>query len=148
MSVFRGGTEPIFVWVDYGKQAKAQGLTYSKFPNIGFYGYYAGRQCFILDELALCDPLLARLPAIKPWRIGHFKREIPKGYEETLQSGINKIEDTNLAKYYDKILLITRGDLFSSERLKAIWKINTGQYGYLIDKYNDSIKGNSKPDKK
>ncbi|MEJ2103580.1 MAG: hypothetical protein P8X47_03260, partial [Ignavibacteriaceae bacterium] len=101
MSTFRGSTKPIFIWVKYGEQAKAEGLTYTKFPNIGFYGYYAGRQCYILDELALCDPLLSKLPAIKPWRIGHFKRDIPEGYEETLQSGINKIKDKDLSEYYD-----------------------------------------------
>ena len=148
MSALSGVKEPDFIWVKYGEQAKAEGLTYSKFPNIGFYGYYAGRQCYILDELALCDPLLTRLPASKTWRIGHFKREIPKGYEETLQSGINKIEDANLAEYYDKIMLITRGDLFSFERLESIWKINTGQYDYLIDTYNDSVKGDTISDKK
>ena len=141
MSAFSGVKEPAFIWVKYGEQVKAQGLTFSKFPNIGFYGYYAGHQCYILDELALCDPLLSKLPAIKPWRIGHFKREIPKGYEETLESGINKIEDPNLAEYYDKILLITRGDQFSPERLKAIWKINTGQYDYLIQRYISNNNG-------
>lgn len=88
-----------------------------------------------MDVAALCDPLLARFPSIKPWRIGHFLRKIPQGYAETLTGKINLIQDASLAKYYNKLSLITRGDLWSTDRYEAIWKMNTGQYNYLLKKY-------------
>ena len=98
--------------------------------NIGFMGYYAVPGVYLLDTYALGDPLLARLPIPDPlhWRIGHFERALPGGYLETLRSGNNCIEDPDLALYYDKLRLITRGPLWSRERLLTIWKMNMGQY--------------------
>ena len=85
------------------------------------------------------NPLLSKLPSEKSWRIGHFKGQKTVGYEETLKSGINKIENPNLAKYFDKISLITRGSLSSLNRLETIWKINAGQFNYLIERFVNSI---------
>lgn len=103
-------------------------------PWIGTYGFYAGSEIHILDSLALADPLLARLPVRtdQRWLIGHFYRVIPPGYPETLLTGENQIHDPGVAKYYDKLALIIRGDLFAPQRLEAIWKMNTGQYNYLL----------------
>jgi len=122
-------------WVEDGKRAKEENLEFISLYSIGFFGFYAGPECFILDKLALTDPLLARLPATKNWRIGHFFRKIPDGYELSLKTGKNHIENSDLAKYYSKILLITRGNLWDMKRIKEIWKINTGQYLYLIQNY-------------
>lgn len=119
-------------WVEDGKRAREENLEFASLYSIGFFGFYAGPNCFVLDKLALTDPFLARLPTTKNWRIGHFFRKVPDGYEETLKTGRNQIKDTNLAKYYDKIFLITRGNLFDWGRVKEIWKINSGQYSYLI----------------
>ena len=44
-------------------------------------------------------------------------------------------QDKNLAEYYDKLLLITRGDLFSWERIKTIFEMNLGKYDYLLEEY-------------
>ena len=108
--------------------------------GIGMAGYYAGPEVHIVDELALGDPLLShlRLDNISDWRLAHFRRNIPEGYLESLESGKNKITDPALAKYYDKLTLITRGDIWSLERWEAIWKMNTGQYDYLIEAYMKS----------
>lgn len=102
--------------------------------NTGVYGYYAGPQVFIIDYLALSDPLLARLPAIYTvnWRIGHFSRVVPEGYISTVYANADLLKDPGLAAYYDQLALITRGPLFSKERWVAIWKMNTGQYDHLI----------------
>ncbi|MEJ5225771.1 MAG: hypothetical protein WHV44_15040 [Anaerolineales bacterium] len=102
--------------------------------SCGFYGFYAPRDLYIVDTHALTNPLLARLPVPDPtvWRIGHFERHMPAGYLHTLESGINKIEDPQLAEYYDHLALITRGDLWSAARWQAIWKMNTGQYDDLL----------------
>lgn len=118
-----------------GLQARENGAGVVRRITVGMFAYYAGPKVFVLDELALGDPLLARLPAkrVTRWRIGHFQRTIPDGYLETLQSGENRLADANLAKFYDQLNLITRGDLFLPERLTAILKMNTRQYNSLID---------------
>lgn len=110
--------------------------------GIGMLGYYAGPRVHIIDPLGLADPLLARLPVsdLKEWRIGHFRRNIPDGYAETIENGENQITDPNLAAYYDRLHLIISGDLWSAERWSAIWKMNTGQYNYLLDAYLKSHK--------
>ncbi len=125
-------------WVIQGleaRDAKAQVVTRM---TVGFFGYFAGDQVHILDELALCDPLLARIPRMPPgyeWRIGHYKRSIPPGYLESLTSGTNQIEDQDLARYYDKLQLLTRADLFQAERWKEIWNFLTGANEHLLQNY-------------
>ena len=104
--------------------------------SIGIYGYYAGADVYIMDKVCLSDPLRARLPAFSSWRIGHFRRHYPVGYEETIRSGfVNQIREPHLREYYDKLLLVTRGDLFSLERLKTIVGFNLGAYDDLLDEY-------------
>ncbi len=102
---------------------------------IGIYGYHIAPASHIIDYCAaLVDPLLARLPTGNPksWRIGHFERPIPEGYLETLATGSNKIRDTALAQFYDKLTLVTKGDFFTANRFITIWKMNSGQYNFLL----------------
>jgi arabinofuranosyltransferase len=102
--------------------------------NAGVLPFRDGERIYFLDRLALGDPLLARLPAVAgPWRIGHFERFLPDGYLESLNSGRDVLADPNLAAYYDKLKLVVSGDLWSWERLRAIWELNTGQLDHLID---------------
>jgi len=111
--------------------------------EIGLSGFHAGQKIHIIDYFALGDPLLSRLPITERydiwefgWRIGHFYKTLPPGYFETNQSGENVIEDKCLAKYYDKLTIITRGNLFDPNRMQEIWNMNTGKYDYLLDAYN------------
>lgn len=96
---------------------------------------------YLTDAYGLMDPLLSHLPAIYTgnWRVGHLKRAIPPGYAESVQQGENLIEDPGLHAYYDKILLIIQGDLWDPERLQTIWKMNTGQYEYLLEHYLQTL---------
>jgi arabinofuranosyltransferase len=121
-------------WVEHGYALRESGKSVVDEKNVGFIGYFAGPDVHIVDLYALCDPLLARLPASSPdkWRIGHFEREVPNGYLPTLRTGINQIKDPDLAAYYDQLALITRGPLFSRARLVAIWRMNTGQFDHLL----------------
>ena len=129
-------------WVEHGKSLRASGKSVVDEKNVGFIGYFAGPAVHIVDLYALCDPLLARRPASSvalssskgpgKWRIGHYEREVPEGYLQTLRTGVNQIRDPNLAAYYDQLALIVRGPLFSRARLVAIWKMNTGQFDYLL----------------
>jgi len=98
--------------------------------EVGFFGYFAGPDKTVIDYWALSDPLLARLP-FRPengWRIGHYPRRIPKGYRETLASGQDRFADRRIADYYRAIAHVTRGDLFTLERWREIWRLNTGHY--------------------
>jgi len=104
--------------------------------SIGFCGYYAGPNVFIIDTLGLGDALMARIPPgyTMNWRVGHFERVIPSGYVEAIyDNDANKIEDDQTKQYVEHLWLITRGKLFSPERWEAIWRMNTGQYGILLD---------------
>lgn len=96
----------------------------SGFSNIGFYGYWAGTRKVIIDPFALSNPFLARLPAITPWRIGHFFREFPEGYWDSVLSGRNMLKDPRLRHLYGEIQNITQGPLWRKERLFAIVMAN------------------------
>ena len=178
----RGVELPRSRFVAEGKAFRAVGKPIvRRAGSVGYRGYFAGPEVHLLDYYALGDPLLARLPALynPNWRIGHFTRFVPEGYEATLRelqekpvdyldhtnvfegmpwewpfwevlknslrgknSGNlaawpleqNRIADEKLARYYDQLVLVTRGPLFSHARWEAIWKLNTGQYDYLIDR--------------
>ena len=107
--------------------------SYTRKFIIGRLGFSAGPRVHILDTVALADPLLSRLPAknIDKFFIGHFWREVPSGYEETLKKGRNCIRDPELAKFYDKLSILTRGELFDTSRLIEVLKMNLGMYDHL-----------------
>ncbi len=132
----RGTQMPDHAWKEQGLQLRAADASVViRNKSIGMYGFYAEPKAHIVDQLALTDPLLARLPTVRDteWRIGHFSRYIPEGYIKTLQFGSNVISDKNLALFYDKLTYITRGKLFDPHRWLEILKMNTGQYDDLID---------------
>jgi arabinofuranosyltransferase len=107
---------------------------------LGVIGYQFGPNVHVVDRFALADPLMPRLRLVNTqnWRIGHFKHVIPAGYLVTLQTGANQIEDPGLAAYYDKLRLVTRGDLWDRQRWVEIFKLNTGQYDHLIEAFNNN----------
>lgn len=124
---------PKNTWILEGKAWKEVAPAVVVRENIGFFAFYAGPEVHVVDNWALADPLLARLPAKdEEWRIGHFERAIPDGYIATLESGENQIKDKNLAQYYDSLGLIIRGPIFNWERIKVILKMNLGYYDHLL----------------
>ena len=91
----------------------------------------------LLDDCALADPLLARLPAMfnTNWRPGHFRRLIPAGYRESLQSSSNQLADQALRSLYDDIRMATRSHtLMAMDRFRAIWRLTTGRHRNAIDR--------------
>lgn len=132
------GEWPSHDWIKAGKSVRTQGLIYLPHVAVGMVGFYAGPRTFILDVYAITDPLLARLPLnpYLPHRIGHFGRLVPAGYKRSITTGENHINDPYLSEYYDKLVLLTRGDIFGLTRLVEIAKFNLGWYDHLIDKYN------------
>lgn len=103
---------------------RAQHPTTLVWKTVGMPGYVLGRRYHIIDPLALGDPLLARLPAMPRWRIGHYERTLPQGYFESVLTDSNRIADPALAPYYDVIREVTRGPLFTMRRWRAIVKLN------------------------
>lgn len=129
-------------WASGGRRARRQAERMSERPvvvrgTVGMLGYFAGPRVHLIDELALCDPLLARLPTRNPkrWRIGHFTRDLPAGYELTQASGVNRIEDPDLAAYWDQLHLIISGELWSWRRLRAIGEQLVGRHQARLDAY-------------
>ncbi len=136
-----GGADlPDYPWVQAGRAARQAGLGLTERQSVGFFGFYAGPQVHVLDDMGLGDPLLARLPApqIESWRIGHPFRYAPPGYLETLASGENGLRHPALARYYDKLRRVTRGDLFDPQRWVEIYKLNTGAYDHLLQTYTQA----------
>ncbi|MCE9644365.1 MAG: hypothetical protein K8S20_00075 [Chloroflexi bacterium] len=122
-------------WADGGAQCRVECPKVVTRITVGLFGYFAGPSVYILDTLAIGDPLLARLPVRKDdWRIGHFRRPLINGYFETLETGQNQIENPYLAEYYDKLKAVISGPIWSVERFKLIWGFNIGQYDDLIEK--------------
>lgn len=91
---------------------------------IGIDGYRAGRSVHVIDTLALADPLLARLPSKPRWRIGHFERDLPDGYQRSIETGLNHITDPAIARLYDELWLVTSGPLWSRDRWRSILRLN------------------------
>jgi arabinofuranosyltransferase len=104
----------------------------------GYHGYQNGPDLRTIDKLALSDALLARLPARNPegsWGRGHIARDLPEGYITSVETAENRIVDGSLHEFYDKVLIITTGPLFTMERMRTIWKMNTGAYSHLVEEY-------------
>ena len=83
----------------------------------------------VLEDWSLSEPLLARLTyeTTKNYRPGHYPRRIPAGYLETLESGVNRIEDPCAHRLYDRLRLVTQAQLLAPGRLRAIWELNLGE---------------------
>jgi arabinofuranosyltransferase len=136
-----------------GRQLRRSGVPVTVEGAVGFTGYFAGPKVHVVDYHALGDPLLARMPMVahdrlydrallgldgytdpEGWRIGHFLRNVPKGYLATLLTGENRIAEPNLARFYDHLRLIIRGPVWSGRRLADVVRMNTGGYDGLVDR--------------
>ncbi len=96
---------------------------------IGFYGFAAGPQKTIIDPYGISDPLLARLPVEDRhrWRIGHFRRTLPRGYLESHLAEANRIADPVIRDYYERLRRVTRDPLFTRRRFADIVALNSGR---------------------
>jgi arabinofuranosyltransferase len=116
---------PTGTWVDQGVAIHNRHDAVVR-ANIGLYGYFAGPTLHIVDAYALSDALIARIPASRPWRIGHFQRPVPDGYLDSIRAGTNLIVDPQVSDLYREIKLITQGPIWSRSRWRAIRRINLG----------------------
>lgn len=128
---------PDFPWVTEGTSFRNGTEKVTVQGSIGFYGLYAGPEKFIVDRNALSDPLLARMP-VSPrlyfeFYAGHYFRDIPEGYLESVARNQNLLSDPLLHDYYDKLRNVTRGPLLSGSRFRDIATLNVGKYRNLSD---------------
>jgi arabinofuranosyltransferase len=68
-------------WIDAAHSIRQTKTPVFSNPTIGMIGYYVGQNTFVIDEFALGDALLARLPVDtnRRWRPGHLWRVTPLG---------------------------------------------------------------------
>jgi arabinofuranosyltransferase len=99
-------------------------------------GFFAGPTVHIVDEHALSDPLLARMPGGDATSImGHLARRVPEGYLETIASGRNQIVDPDLARYYEPLHEVVAGPLWSRHRVETLARFLAGQYDHHLAAY-------------
>jgi arabinofuranosyltransferase len=110
--------------------------------GLGYGSIRGGPGLHSIDTCALADPLLAHLP-IDPappfpirtgdipnppgepiWRIGHFTRAVPSGYQESIAQDANLLTDPALRACYERIRRITRAPLLNRQRLRDIVHVN------------------------
>ncbi len=124
---------PEHLWARSGYQEKQSPYIVIVLRNVGMFGYYSGTEKIIIDPLALTDPLLARLPVTGKWRVGHFVRNVPDGYIDSLINGNESIVNPKVNEFYKKLKIVTQNEeLFTLERLKTIALFNVGAYNHLL----------------
>jgi len=99
---------------------------------------------FFVDICALSDPLLSQLPAIHHpnWRIGHQARDIPINYIDAVLNDNILLQDKQVNELYKDIKKVTRGKLFTINRLKAIYRVNTFNYNIDKNRYKNPVNHN------
>jgi arabinofuranosyltransferase len=122
---------PDFEWSHIGRQISQSDVNYLENDFNGMLGYWAGTDKIIIDRLALADPFLARLPVADPqkWRIGHFKRQVPDKYRQSIEKRQNLFPEGQMQKLYELVSKAVRHkNLWSAERLSAMVRLNLGLY--------------------
>jgi arabinofuranosyltransferase len=132
------GYEPVHRWGKWGMKLKAEaqrtGMPVVALEgNTGMTGYYAGTALHNVDEFALTDAFLARLPAIPGARVGHYQRFIPPGYAETAPNTFPTTSVIALRPLLNDVTLATRAPLFADGRWAAIWRLLSGHYSWVYD---------------
>lgn len=105
-----------------------QGITGTTvFCSVGQFGKAAGPHVRIIDPLGLTDPFLSHLPG-RQWIPGHIVRPLPYGYATAVAFGDpSKLSPALLRLWKDVELAYRSDNLFTSERMAAIWRLNTGE---------------------
>ena len=117
-------------------RARREGRSVVALDTIGIESYYAGPGLHVVDVLGLADPLLSRLPGVGSWRIGHYCRDQPEGYADSISTATNQLVDPGVATFYEHLRTLTTSPrLFSWHRMKTILLMNLGHYDSMLDEY-------------
>lgn len=120
MNYSRGAPWPSSLGANTGPEQKRKGREVLVNCSNAMAGYFGGHPLYIVDTVGLGDPLLARLPAMSRWRIGHVVRDVPAGHEKSVARDQNLLRAPGLAAYYDRLRLITRGPLGTRRRFATM----------------------------
>jgi arabinofuranosyltransferase len=123
---------PDFVFLREGRSFRESPKKATVHGSIGMFGLYAGPDKYVIDRNALSDPLLARLP-VSPrlyfeFYAGHYFRDLPEGYLESVETGHNRLTDPALREYYERLRNVIRGSIFRLDRFRDVWALNLGRY--------------------
>ena len=131
---YRNHLQPDYEWKTQGEEFRETDIKVTHALAIGMFGYYSGPDIHIIDGMGLTDPLISKLPSSYDsyFRPGHVVRDFPEGYRQSIEESKNLIEDPELKEYYEKVLIITRGNIFAWDRIKTIFEMNFGKYDYLL----------------
>ena len=88
---------------------------------------------YLIDVCALSEPFLARIPPINNEIIvaGHHVRKIPTNYGKYLIGNADVLPDKNLNDLLSDVTLAAKGKLLTLNRMKAIWRLNSGYHSNL-----------------
>jgi arabinofuranosyltransferase len=103
--------------------------------RVGLVGAVAGPRLYVIDSFGRGDPFLARRARDGAWHPGGVARKAPDGYVESLEANQDLIRDPAIAREYDEIALVTRGALFSRERIRAILDLNLRLLQYVVSAF-------------
>ena len=84
---------------------------------VGLFGYFGGPGVHVVDFFALGRSTSCTLPSRGQWRIGHYRRRVPRGYVETIRTGRNVIRDPDVAMTYARLKVITQDPLWTRRSL-------------------------------
>jgi arabinofuranosyltransferase len=131
---------PDHTWMREGLSFRESPEKVSVQGSIGFYGLAAGPEKHIVDRNALSDPLLARLPVSRQlyfeFYVGHYFRDIPDGYLDSVERNGNYVTDPLIHDYYDRLREVVKGPLISASRLRSIWYLNLGEGRQFAQRYD------------
>jgi len=135
--LLKGRIQPRHPFIGKGRSLAASDDPVAVFGNTGFAGFYAGSNVHIIDDMGLCDALIARLPVapevLEDWRVGHYRRDVPTGYVTTVRTGRNQLTDPRVSNLYESLDQIIAGPIWSPERWREIWRWNSGHYQSILD---------------
>ncbi len=111
--------------VALGKIASRSSVPVLHICNMGMTPFNMRLDQIIIDVYGFSDVLQSRMPGLNT-RPGHILRRLPQGYLTSIAENDALLADMDLNQYYAKIRLVTQSErIFSSERLKAIYAVNT-----------------------
>lgn len=131
---------PDHTWIREGRSFRESPQKVTVQGSIGFYGLMAGPEKHLVDRNALSDPLLARMPVSRhlyfEFYAGHYFRDIPDGYLESIERGGNHLADLYVREYYEHLRSVVAGPIFSASRLGSIWYLNAGEGRRFARRYD------------
>jgi len=101
----------------------------------GLEAWLGGPAFHAVQYHGLSDALVVRMPptGFDIERAGHAARVIPRGYLETLRTGVPSFADPRVAELYADVARVTRGPLWTRARWEAIGRLHSGRYDYLLE---------------